>query len=422
MIADLQTLRRAGFTGIVTYGSLGIQGTAFPGLAKQEGFDTVIMGIWDPTNQTEITNAQTAAAQIPVVRGFCVGNEGVGGRYSMAQLQSAISTLKSTTGKPCSTTEVIEKYTDPTLMPTLVNITDWVYPNAHPYWHNVTVPTQAVQWTQNAYNQFLGIAGSKPLILKEVGEPTAGDTRVSPTVQEQYYLGLANTNVKFNYFEAFDGAWKTWASVEPYWGLFTSTRAAKPIATDLLNQFQPNMNFYVYQDATSANNHYAPSGYMGDMGDIKVDPASTTSPHSGNTCVHVTYSAKGAGPYSNGGSTAMGWGGMYWLDPANNWGTNANLPYSGYDLSNYNTATFWARADSPCKVTFTVGGVSGTAGDSLTTGLTTTVSLTTSWQQYSIPLSGNLSHIIGGFAWSATAGNNPFGASFYLDDIQFVRK
>ena len=54
----------------------------------------------------------------------------------------------------------------------------------------------------------------------------------------------------------------------------------------------------------------------------------------------------------------------------------------------------------------------------LTTGV---IMLTTSWQQVTIDLTGqNLPHIIGGFAWVANNGDNPNGATFYLDNIMYL--
>src|SRR6266480_5438443 len=47
---DLAVLRRAGFTGLVTYGSFGTMGYNLPTLAQSARFQGLIMGIWDPTN------------------------------------------------------------------------------------------------------------------------------------------------------------------------------------------------------------------------------------------------------------------------------------------------------------------------------------------------------------------------------------
>jgi len=48
------------------------------------------------------------------------------------------------------------------------------------------------------------------------------------------------------------------------------------------------------------------------------------------------------------------------------------------------------------------------------------LTLSTAWQQVTIPLAGmDLTHIIGGFGWVASAQDNSHGAIFYLDDIGY---
>jgi hypothetical protein len=46
--------------------------------------------------------------------------------------------------------------------------------------------------------------------------------------------------------------------------------------------------------------------------------------------------------------------------------------------------------------------------------------LTSNWKQYTISLAGlNLTNIMGGFGWTASAAEDPHGAVFYVDDIQY---
>ncbi|KPK42011.1 MAG: hypothetical protein AMJ78_03845, partial [Omnitrophica WOR_2 bacterium SM23_29] len=69
---------------------------------------------------------------------------------------------------------------------------------------------------------------------------------------------------------------------------------------------------------------------------------------------------------------------------------------------------------------FKVGGVSGTYGDTLMPGIAQTVTLSSDWTQYSFDLSGkNLSRVVGGFEFAANDTNNPSGATFYVDDVQY---
>lgn len=399
---DLRQLRRAGFTGLVTYGSDGVLGSELPAIAKQEGFDALIMGIWKPGDQLETNNA-IAGSRIPIVVGYCVGNEGLNVRYKIDQLISAMKSLRTATGKLVSTTEVVEKYSNPQLL----EAGDWVFPNIHPYWHKITIPADAISWTVNTA-QSLQAKTSRYVVIKECGVPTAGDISVNEGSQEQYYLGLAQTKTPFVWFEAFDGPWKTWAAVEPYWGIFKADRTPKPVTSALITT---PTTFSIYSDSGASSNHYSPSGLMGDISDLQLDEAWSSMPHAGSTCIRVTYTAKGT----------EGWAGIYWLDPPNNWGNDPSIPATGYDLGIYNHCSFWARAEQPSRITFKIGAIGGPAGDSLTTPATLTAQLTSSWQHFTINTSGDLHHIIGGFCAVASRQDNPQGTIYYLDDIQFVQ-
>jgi len=183
------------------------------------------------------------------------------------------------------------------------------------------------------------------------------------------------------------------------------------VSANAANSAKPDAHgdFYIYEDKGSPNNHYAPSGWMGDSGDLQIDDGSQDSPKSGTACLKIFYSAKG--------SKGAHWAGIFWQDPANNWGT---LP-GGFDLSHYKKMTFWARgAKGGEKITeFKVGGITGQNGDSDSSSIGP-VSLTKDWKKFTIDLSNkNLSHIIGGFGWSANHDDNPQGITFYLDDIRF---
>jgi exo-beta-1,3-glucanase (GH17 family) len=225
---DLAVLRQAEFTGLVTYGASGRMGRDLPTLAQSAGFQGLIMGIWDPTNQEEIANAK-AAANFSITLGFCIGNEGLHQRYELPILSAAIDNLRHSTGKRVTTTEEIDDYSDNALL----QLGDWVLPNAHPYFHNQLDPNAAVQWTQTAYDDTIR-RGNRFVMFKEVGLPTAGGPGLSEANQARYYRELAKTSVRFVYFEAFDQPWKTHLPVEPHWGIFHSDRTPKPAAANLM--------------------------------------------------------------------------------------------------------------------------------------------------------------------------------------------
>ena len=167
--------------------------------------------------------------------------------------------------------------------------------------------------------------------------------------------------------------------------------------------------FVVYTDKNSRDNHYIPSGWMGDYGDIKMNDQSAENPHSGATCMHFIYSAKK--------TQNQGWAGIYWQNPANNWGSKKG----GFDLTGMTKLTFWARGAKGGEIIqkFIVGGIKGTYPDSATMEMGP-VELTDAWTQYTINLSAkDLTYINGGFGWVTTEDLNPAGCAFYLDDVKF---
>lgn len=167
--------------------------------------------------------------------------------------------------------------------------------------------------------------------------------------------------------------------------------------------------FNVFTEKYDLKNHYIPSGWMGDYGDIQIDDGCTMTPHGGKTCFKVTYTAQGA--------QGAGWMGIYWQNPANNWGTQMG----GYDLKGYNKLTFWARGDKGGEIIseFKVGGINGNYADSDSTSMGP-ITLTKDWKQYTIDLKGmDLSYISGGFELSASSKDNPEGFVIYLDDMKY---
>ncbi len=168
--------------------------------------------------------------------------------------------------------------------------------------------------------------------------------------------------------------------------------------------------FVVYADKKSAENHFIPSGWMGDTGDIKMNDAAADNPYTGTTAIQFEYSGKKA--------QGQGWAGVYWQNPANNWGSKKG----GFDLTGMTKVTFWARGAKGGEVIqkFVVGGVKGTYPDSANVEMGP-VELTDTWKEYTINLAGkDLSYVSGGFGWVTTSDLNPNGAVFYIDEIKYV--
>jgi len=167
--------------------------------------------------------------------------------------------------------------------------------------------------------------------------------------------------------------------------------------------------FNVYTDKKSPDNHYIPSGWIGDYGDIVMDDQNMDNPHSGSTCIRFTYSAKK--------TQGQGWAGVYWQNPPNNWGARQG----GFNLTGLNKLTFWAKGGKGGEIIekFMVGGIKGIYPDTAEVE-TGPIELSDGWEQYSINLTGkDLTYISGGFGWVASSDSNAGGITFYLDDIKF---
>ena len=167
--------------------------------------------------------------------------------------------------------------------------------------------------------------------------------------------------------------------------------------------------FVVYKDKAARVNHYIPSGWMGDYGDIKLDDSNKDNPQSGTSCIKFTYTAEG--------KQGANWAGVYWQNPANNWGEKKG----GYDLSSAKKLTFWARGAKGGEqiIEFKMGGLSGTYSDSDSASIGP-IELGIEWKQYEIDLKGlDLSYISGGFCWVTNSMANPDGCTFYLDEIKY---
>jgi hypothetical protein len=184
--------------------------------------------------------------------------------------------------------------------------------------------------------------------------------------------------------------------------------------------------FFIFTERGSRMNHYIPSGWMGDYGDLKFNqgwkekvekPKSTgkrpAEAGKDETCIQVKYTAER--------KQGAGWAGIYWQNPANNWGDKRG----GFDLTGYKKLKFWARGEKGGEIVdkFFLGGITGQTeeGDSDEASVSP-VELTKDWKEYSIDLTGlDLSHIIGGFGMAANAEVNPNGFTIYVDEIRLEK-
>ena len=168
--------------------------------------------------------------------------------------------------------------------------------------------------------------------------------------------------------------------------------------------------FYVFKSKGSRENHYVPSGYMPNGKCVKMTDVWRENCHVGKTCIKIEYDVECS-------RKDQKWVGIYWLNPANNWGSRKG----GFNLTGAKKLTFWARGEKGGEQIqeFTVGGISGDYPDS-DTAVIGPVILGNRWREYTIDLRGkDLSYISGGFAWTTSEEVNPVDCTFYLDDIKF---
>jgi hypothetical protein len=172
-------------------------------------------------------------------------------------------------------------------------------------------------------------------------------------------------------------------------------------------KFQP---FFVYKDKGTRENHFVPSGFMPDGKCLQFNDMSQEKCYEGKTCIKIAYDVA---------CSAQGqkWAGIYWLNPANNWGARKG----GFNLNGAEKLTFWARGEKGGEriEEFKIGGITGDFPDT-DMGVIGPVILTPEWRQYSIDLRGkDLSYISGGFSWATNVDVNPNNCTFFLDMIQY---
>ena len=184
--------------------------------------------------------------------------------------------------------------------------------------------------------------------------------------------------------------------------LIAGAAALAPTAVKAADAPKAALPLVVYAEAGDKLT-YVPSGYMGDVGNIKMADDDTSNPHSGKTDLKVQY------------TSGSGWGGVVWQSPANDWGEKPG----GLNLTGAKKLTFWARgAQGGEKVSFSYGLLDKAKYADSSKGEIKDQELTKEWKQYSIDLDGkDLSQIKTPFTWVLGAKGDPI--TFYLDDIKF---
>lgn len=169
-------------------------------------------------------------------------------------------------------------------------------------------------------------------------------------------------------------------------------------------------SFLVYQDKGTRENHFVPSGFMPNGNCLEFNDAWREDCQEGKTCIKISYDVECS-------RQDQQWAGIFWLSPANNWGSKKG----GFNLEGAEQLTFWAKGKNGGEriEEFNIGGITGNYPDS-DSAMIGPVILTDEWRQYSIDLRGkDMAYISGGFSWTTNVKVNSDECVFYLDKIQY---
>ncbi|RUP45965.1 glycoside hydrolase superfamily [Jimgerdemannia flammicorona] len=237
---DVALMKNAGITHIRMYGQ-DCNGLNSVLQALEGSTIQVLAGIWftdDASYRTGISSflatlrSQPSSVLSTNLMGVIVGNENVNSGFmsegqliayiqdASAQIKGAgFSSVKITTAEPPNT------YTK-TIMD--LSVIDFVLPNVHPYFGQVSVG-EAFSNLMSQVNALKTKTG-KPLIVGETGWPSAGNTfgsAVPSLANEQLYAkdvicNAPGQNLQYFFFEAFDSVWKQPGQfgVEQHWGVW----------------------------------------------------------------------------------------------------------------------------------------------------------------------------------------------------------
>lgn len=246
---DLKALRPY-FDGLITYSSRD-GAELVPAIAAELGYKAVIVGLWTPSDPDEVRNAIGAARRYPdLVLGFSLGNEIIlGKRGTWAELGRYVDLMRARVPDvPLTVSEPFAQFLDGDAAPVRDEL-DFMLVNIHPVFEKWFGTAGPDNWSDFVVKVTDRLAGTYcgPIIVKETGLPTgpAGEG-FTPEKQAAFWRALEGrfppSHARaFSYFSAFDAPWRT-QDIHPvpgehpeeaFWGLFTETRAPKPVIEGL---------------------------------------------------------------------------------------------------------------------------------------------------------------------------------------------
>lgn len=233
---------------------------------------------------------------------------------------------------------------------------------------------------------------------------TGGDFRPTPPHHPEVLVETTKTTATLRLPER-PGGYRLYAFVRDGQGGGAVANApirVKGRPLDHLGAFV-NLPLVVYDEGGPAP--FAPSGWMGEIDGIHLNPRWPIDPRSGDVCLEIVYRPTGG----------EGWAGVAWQNPPNNWGEVAG----GYDLRGAEALTFWirgGRGGEKLKIGFGLLGVDKAHPDSARDRVE--LELSTDWTQVRIPLGRKrLERIQTGLFWAASGDQGPI--RFFLDDVRY---
>lgn len=220
---ELQLFYDVGMRGLVTYEMMnGIEEA--PRIAREIGYEWVIAGIYWYTDG--VAGGQTSSslgsekaavdANIEWIDGVVIGNEGLldsgawnQPRYTLTDLEGELKAMKAKyPDKLVTTAEGTVTYEAYPHLVTDVSLTDFVFPNIHPWWGGFRAPGQAVDNVATTVNSVpFSERGERLLVLHESWWPSETEGQ-DEDAQSGYFEELLDTGIPFCWGEAVDQPWK----------------------------------------------------------------------------------------------------------------------------------------------------------------------------------------------------------------------
>jgi exo-beta-1,3-glucanase (GH17 family)/cellulose synthase/poly-beta-1,6-N-acetylglucosamine synthase-like glycosyltransferase len=208
-----------------------------PDLAAKHGLN-VTAGAWigpDPArNERELRNLIRIGHDHRNVVRLLVGNEALlRGDVTVEELIGYVREVQKQVGRRVSTAEPWHVWLR---HPELARTVDFIAVHILPYWEGVHVD-DAVDYVFMRYDQLRRAYPDKPIILAEVGWPSAGSAigqAIPSLVNQAKYLrtflnAVEPTNIVYYVVEAFDQPWKLdhEGTAGAYWGIYHADRTPK---------------------------------------------------------------------------------------------------------------------------------------------------------------------------------------------------